>query len=70
MDAGEHAVDRALPVVLNLANHGQSWRENGIAYERVVQRVGPPIARGCPALWEHLADQLAKAHADGWFGTR
>ena len=24
-----NAVDRAMPVLLNLANHGQSWRENG-----------------------------------------
>jgi 5'-deoxynucleotidase YfbR-like HD superfamily hydrolase len=32
-----HAVDRAMPVLLNLANQGQSWRENGISYERVVR---------------------------------
>lgn len=45
------AMDRAIPVMINLANHGQSWRDNGIAYERVVRRVGPPIKAGCPALW-------------------
>lgn len=33
-----HAADRAMPVLLNLNNNGQSWRENGITYERVVQR--------------------------------
>jgi putative hydrolase of HD superfamily len=63
-----HAADRAMPVILNLANDGQSWRENGIAYERVVARVGPPIRNGCPALWEYLEAQLAERHQKGWFG--
>lgn len=63
-----HAADRAMPVLLNLANDGQSWRENGIAHDRVVRRVGPPIKAGCPALWEHLEARLAEAKAKGWFG--
>ena len=36
-----HSVDRAMPVLINLANQGGSWRENNISYERVVRRVGP-----------------------------
>src|SRR5580765_4149010 len=53
-----HAVDRAMPVLLNLANNGQSWRENGITYERVVGRVGPQVKAGCPALWTYLEGRL------------
>ncbi|HEX4955496.1 MAG TPA: HD domain-containing protein [Thermoanaerobaculia bacterium] len=64
-----HAVDRAMPVLLNLANEGQSWRENGISHERVVRRVGPPIAAGCPALWEYLEIRLEEARLKGWFGA-
>lgn len=64
-----HAVDRAMPVLLNLHNHGQSWRENGIGYERVVARVAAPIREGCPALWNYLAARLDAARRDGWFGT-
>lgn len=64
-----HAADRAMPVLLNLANNGQSWRENGISYDRVVARVGPQIRAGCPALWEHLQKRLAKEHEAGWFGA-
>ena len=64
-----HAADRAMPVLLNLANNGQSWRENGITYDRVVARVGPQINAGCPALWEHLKVRLAKERDAGWFGT-
>lgn len=63
-----HAADRAMPVLLNLANNGQSWRENSISYDRVVARVGPQIHAGCPALWEHLKARLAIEHEKGWYG--
>lgn len=64
-----HAADRAMPVLLNLANEGQSWRENGISHARVVQRIGEPIRRGCPALWDYLEERLQQAQAAGWFGA-
>ncbi|MDC7698124.1 HD domain-containing protein [Vogesella indigofera] len=64
-----HAADRAMPVLLNLANNGQSWRENGISHARVVQRIGPPIREGCPALWDYLVERLAHAQQQGWFGA-
>jgi putative hydrolase of HD superfamily len=63
------AVDRAMPVLQNLANEGQSWRENGITYERVVRRIAPPIKAGCPALWEYLEVRLEEARRRGVFGT-
>lgn len=63
-----NAVDRAMPVLLNLANDGQSWRENGIGYERVVARVRAPIEAGCPALWRHIDARLQDARQRGWFG--
>ena len=64
-----HAVDRAMPVLLNLANEGQSWRENGISYERVVDRIKPPIQMGCPALWEYLEARLEEAQRKDFFGA-
>jgi putative hydrolase of HD superfamily len=64
-----NAADRAMPVLLNLANNGQSWRENGITYERVVARVRSQIETGCPALWTYLAGRLADAQRAGWFGA-
>ena len=63
-----NAADRAMPVLLNLANNGQSWRENGIRHEQVVNRVGPPIQDGCPALWDYLSAQLDSARSKGYFG--
>ncbi|OJT26613.1 phosphohydrolase [Archangium sp. Cb G35] len=64
-----HAVDRAMPVLLNLANSGQSWRENGVSHERVVRRIAPPIKDGCPALWAYLEGRLEEALQKGWFGA-
>jgi putative hydrolases of HD superfamily len=64
-----HAADRAMPVILNLANEGQSWREHGITHARVLERVGPPIQAGCPALWAHLEARLLIANSNGWFGS-
>jgi putative hydrolases of HD superfamily len=64
-----HAADRAMPVLLNLANKGQSWVENGISHARVVARVGPPICEGCPPLWAYIESQLEHAKTQGWFGA-
>ena len=64
-----HAADRAMPVLLNLANSGQSWRENGISHDRVVRRIAPPIEAGCPALWEYLEARLEDERRKGWFGA-
>ena len=63
-----HAMDRSIPIILNLANNGQSWRENGIRYEQVIKRNGPAVQAGCPALWAYLQQQLDEARASGWFG--
>jgi putative hydrolases of HD superfamily len=64
-----HAMDRSIPIILNLANSGQSWRENGIRCEQVVKRNGPAVEAGCPALWSYLKVKLDEAQRDGWFGS-
>jgi putative hydrolases of HD superfamily len=64
-----NSVDRAMPVLLNLANQGQSWRDHGISHERVVRRVGPQVQAGCPALWAYLEGRLEEARQHGWFGA-
>jgi len=64
-----NAVDRAMPVLLNLANAGQSWLENGITHERVVGRIAQQIRDGCPALWDYLEVRLEDEHRKGWFGA-
>jgi putative hydrolase of HD superfamily len=61
--------DRAMPVLLNLANGGGSWREHGIGYEQVVRRISLPIKAGCPVLWEYLEKRLGEARDRGLFLT-
>jgi putative hydrolase of HD superfamily len=63
-----HAVDRAMPVFLNLNHDGGSWKEHGISHARVVERVGPEIEAGCPALWRYLEARLREASEKHWFG--
>lgn len=63
-----HAVDSAMPVLLNLNNNGQSWRDHGISCQRVLDRVGPEVQAGCPALWSYLESRLLAAKESGWFG--
>ena len=57
-----------MPVLLNLNNKGQSWRENNISYDRVVRRVAPEVKAGCPALWDYLAALLEAVRDQGYFG--
>lgn len=58
-------LDRALPVIQNLHNQGQSWKENQIRLEQVVSR-NVQIAQEWPALWDHLKQHLDRAHQQGW----
>src|SRR5271155_3517348 len=73
-DAGEtaeakfaKAIDRSMPVLLNLSNRGGSWIENGVSYERMLARVGPEIESGSPELWTFLKRQLDTAREQGFF---
>lgn len=73
-DAGEtqdarfaKAIDRSMPVLLNLSNGGGSWLENGITYERVCARVGPEIEAGCAELWDYVERRLETAKQNGSF---
>jgi putative hydrolase of HD superfamily len=75
-DAGESAearfakaIDRSMPVLLNLNRKGGSWVENGVTYERVVNRVRPEIESGCPELWEYLKPQLEAGRRRGFFAA-
>jgi putative hydrolase of HD superfamily len=63
------AIDRCMPILLNLSNQGGSWLENGVTYERVVGRVGPEIENGCPELWTYMKAKLEEARRKGFFAA-
>lgn len=62
-----NALDRVMPVILNLNNNGQSWREHDMPYEKVVNKIKPPIKRGFPELWEVVEPMLENALEKGFF---
>lgn len=60
------AVDRLLPVLQNLANGGQSWRENGVTLDQVVS-VNSGIGTAAPSVWEEVRRRLGEAQERGLF---
>lgn len=58
-------IDHIMPMILNIHNNGQSWRENGIAYEQVVKR-GEMAQKMMPELWQEIDKKLQHAKRDGW----
>ena len=58
------AIDRLLPLMLNRAVDGRTWREHGITAERVVE-VNSRIADGSGALWSFARVVLEQAVAGG-----
>nr|WED67998.1 HD domain-containing protein [Pectobacterium colocasium] len=58
-------LDRVMPMLMNLYNGGQSWVENGIRLEQVLERA-EFIADINPELWQYLKQHLEEAKAKGW----
>lgn len=59
------ALDRMLPILQNLHNQGQSWRENNISLEQVLTR-NAQVGESWPELWQHVASHLYDAQEKGW----
>jgi putative hydrolases of HD superfamily len=60
------ALDRLLPILANLATDGRSWREHGIALDRVLAR-SATMAEGSQVLWSEVQSRLRDAEARGVF---
>ncbi|MTH36319.1 HD domain-containing protein [Paracoccus limosus] len=58
------ALDRAQPVMQNIASGGGSWIEYQVSYAQLVERVGLRIQRGAPAVWSWL-DESARIYFAG-----
>lgn len=59
------ALDRILPILQNLHNEGQSWRENNISLEQVLSR-NALVGESWPELWQHVVSHLYGAQEKGW----
>lgn len=50
------ALDRFQPLLINVFTGGGTWSESGVEYRQVMERYGPVIERGAPALWAVARD--------------
>lgn len=54
------SLDRFQPPNLNLASGGGSWKTYNVTYETLDVRVGAPVRRGAPALWDWIAPHIRR----------
>lgn len=59
------SLDRLLPVLLNVATEGRSWREHGVTAGQILAR-NAEVAQGSPALWEAVQELVAEAQTKGF----
>ncbi|MCB0005744.1 MAG: hypothetical protein KDE04_04800, partial [Anaerolineales bacterium] len=57
--------DRILPILLNLATEGRTWRDLDVAHSQVTA-VTQTIAELAPPLYEWMQGQLEMAVSQGW----
>jgi putative hydrolase of HD superfamily len=53
-----HAMDRLMPVLQNLFNDGQSWRENNISKPQIFKKAYAEIAGGSRFLWRDIERRI------------
>ncbi len=64
-----YAVDRLMPVLQNVKNNGQSWRENKVPLEKVLA-VNAAIGEAMPSVWEHVQSLIGELAAAGLFAHK
>ena len=48
------SLDRVQPVLQNIETGGGSWTDYDVTFDEFAARVGVRIARGAPAVWDHV----------------
>lgn len=61
-----NAIDRLMPVLQNINNNGQSWRENRVPLDRI-RAVNAVIGEACPSVWEYVEHTLVRLSNEGLF---
>ena len=54
------AIDRVLPIIQNVNNNGQSWKENGIGKEQILEKTSY-IGDGSAILWDAISAKIEVA---------
>ncbi len=53
------SIDRVQPVIGNLETDGGTWPEYNVTAQQLEDRVGWKVAKGAPAIWDHLRKRIA-----------
>ena len=61
-----YAVDRLMPVLHNLNNNGQSWRENRVSLEKVLT-MNAVVGQVFPSVWADIQARLVECQQSGVF---
>lgn len=61
-----YAIDRLMPLLQNLKNNGQSWRENKVPLDKVLA-FNAAIGKACPSIWEYAQELIGQAAQTGVF---
>ena len=59
-----YAMDRLMPVLQNLRDNGQSWREHKVPLEKVLT-VNAAIGEVFPEVWEDVRERIVRAFGAG-----
>ncbi|MFI3246032.1 MAG: HD domain-containing protein [Ferrimonas sp.] len=59
------SMDRLLPLLQNMANHGGTWAQHGVSYQQAAER-NRYLQTCAPKLWQYAEQQLALAVQKGW----
>jgi 5'-deoxynucleotidase YfbR-like HD superfamily hydrolase len=59
------ALDRLLPLLLNLASEGRTWKEQDVSRTQVLT-VNKSIAAASPEMYEWLKEEIERAVQRGW----
>ncbi|MCO5143363.1 MAG: HD domain-containing protein [Oligoflexia bacterium] len=60
------AIDRLLPILINLKTKGHTWKKHNIAYSQVVAYNKPKIEQGFPEIWPEIDRLLLEAKDKGF----
>jgi putative hydrolase of HD superfamily len=58
-----YAVDRLMPVLQNLRNSGQSWKENKVPLEKIL-KVNAAIGNALPSVWIYVESRIKEFAAE------
>lgn len=60
------AIDRMLPILMNIKTSGHTWKKHNITYDKVVEFNRPKILAGFPEIWPIIEEHLSKAVENGF----